>query len=1052
MSQPAYKFDTECVRKRSNFSKADASFKFDADNLGDHPFDPEELSKAIPNRSPKLEELLKKIKKLDDADLKRDGHHYKHFIFCDVKSSNQGARMLASAFIANGYNLGYTAEPKPKPIPKNNKTAQKKKKIKRFNKIQLDSVDKLQKSKVDNFFLLSSTNVYDQPISVAMKKDMLAKFNERPANNHGKNVRFIIMDSGFKEGIDLFDIKYIHIFEPPVNMADQKQVVGRGTRTCGQSGLKFHPTQGWPLHVYIYDLEIHEKLQSSFLNSKSAFDLYLKSMNLDVKMMQLSSEIEELSVYGSVDYELNRPVHEFKTSNAITTTTTGGGGMPKEFIVTHKSMRQYVNSNFSDAKWTDVKMENLCESKQKGGSKVIQFTPTQRFVRDYFTPQCPVKGMLLWHSTGTGKTCSAIASATSSFDPQGYTILWVTRTTLKNDIWKNMFDQICNEQIRRMVADGITLPEAHSKRMRMLSKAWKIRPISYKQFSNLVSKENNYYEKLVSINGKEDPLRKTLLVIDEAHKLYGGGDLSSIERPDMNALHASLMNSYAVSGRDSVRVLLMTATPITENPMELIKLVNLCKPISNQIPDEFPVFANKYLTEDGSFSPRGKTQYLDDIAGHISYLTREKDARQFAQPNIERVKVQIAAYKQVQDMDKRYARFSILEESNEMKSLIEEYKKEIEQDYSDIDKSRFLVLKDVCDEYEGKVAKKCTTIANKNIRALVKELRGEITRIKNKIKDVRTTLKGKTGEKKVLLDQINANVLKDSNEYEKFKESVYFILKYKCGKKAPTDMNVNEFIKTHPLTLKHKENMEAFDDQIKKLDDEIQVMVDAFKLKVKQISKMLRSPSINSFEKLVVRTTIKDMRKEHKKELKEITSEVSENKKNITDFKKEDEQRFKSDMKLIKKDFKKHTKTLKKKQKADKKKAKKDLNNLRKTSKVREDFKEGIMKDLVDKYTDVVKVETQELEKEIERKREEKEKKEEEKRKEKERKAEEKREEKEKKEEEKRIAKEKKDKENREEKERKAKEKREEKERKAEETRKQREQKALNKTKKNLKP
>jgi len=392
-------------------------------------------------------------------------------------------------------------------------------------------------------------------------------------------------------------------------------------------------------------------------------------------------------------------------------------------------------------------------------------------------------------------------------------------------------------------------------------------------------------------------------------------------------------------------------------------------------------------------------------------------------------------------MDKRYARFSILEESNEMKSLIEEYKKEIEQDYSDIDKSRFLVLKDVCDEYEGKVAKKCTTIANKNIRALVKKLRGEITRIKNKIKDVRTTLKGKTGEKKVLLDQINANVLKDSNEYEKFKESVYFILKYKCGKKAPTDMNVNEFIKTHPLTLKHKENMEAFDDQIKKLDDEIQVMVDAFKLKVKQISKMLRSPSINSFEKLVVRTTIKDMRKEHKKELKEITSEVSENKKNITDFKKEDEQRFKSDMKLIKKDFKKHTKTLKKKQKADKKKAKKDLNNLRKTSKVREDFKEGIMKDLVDKYTDVVKVETQELEKEIERKREEKEKKEEEKRKEKERKAEEKREEKEKKDEEKRIAKEKKDK-----------EKREEKERKAEETRKQREQKALNKTKKNLKP
>ena len=114
--------------------------------------------------------------------------------------------------------------------------------------------------------------------------------------------------------------------------------------------------------------------------------------------------------------------------------------------------------------------------------------------------------MLLWHSTGTGKTCSAIAAASSTFAVQDYTILWVTRTTLKNDIWKNMFDQICNEQIRTMVADGVTLPADHNKRMRLLSKAWSIRPISYKQFSNLVSKENSYYERLVNKNGSLDPL------------------------------------------------------------------------------------------------------------------------------------------------------------------------------------------------------------------------------------------------------------------------------------------------------------------------------------------------------------------------------------------------------------------------------------------------------------------------------------------------------------------------------------------------------------------
>ena len=47
---------------------------------------------------------------------------------------------------------------------------------------------------------------------------------------------------------------------------------------------------------------------------------------------------------------------------------------------------------------------------------------TQAFVKNYFTPENPIKGMLLYHSVGTGKTCSAIAAASSTFERQGYTI------------------------------------------------------------------------------------------------------------------------------------------------------------------------------------------------------------------------------------------------------------------------------------------------------------------------------------------------------------------------------------------------------------------------------------------------------------------------------------------------------------------------------------------------------------------------------------------------------------------------------------------------------
>jgi superfamily II DNA or RNA helicase len=172
-------------------------------------------------------------------------------VFSDLKFGNYGAKMLASAFIAKGHHLGYSAakkgnvektkeneeeeeEIKMGGADDDDDDEEKKTRKKRYQKIEIFSDSVLKQNKNDNFFMLSSTTVYDQSITVAMKKTMLAKFNQRPENVHGELVRFIILDSGFKEGIDLFDIKYIHIFEPSTIPADEKQVIGRGTRTCGQ--------------------------------------------------------------------------------------------------------------------------------------------------------------------------------------------------------------------------------------------------------------------------------------------------------------------------------------------------------------------------------------------------------------------------------------------------------------------------------------------------------------------------------------------------------------------------------------------------------------------------------------------------------------------------------------------------------------------------------------------------------------------------------------------------------------------------------------------------
>ena len=973
-------FNNECVRKKLNMSKSSNKYKFDHPN-----FSPEILLNDIENRSPKLESLIKNIEKLDKMDMEKDGHKYKHFIFSDLKSSSSGAKLIASVLIANGYHLGYTAEQKENANPENPPK-------KLFGKMSLLSENELLKHKNKNLYLLSSVGVYDQPISVANKKDMLKTYNKRPDNIHGELIRFIVMDSGYKEGIDLFDIKYIHIFEPAITNADQKQVIGRGTRTCGQKGLEFHPTMGWPLKVFVYDYEFPEKLQSSLMNTSTGIELYMKSMNLDIHLLNFTYELENIVIEGSVDYDLNKNIHSFsipsmeslsggaklvvrKDLPPIVINTRGDEmnvypGVPKEQMK-YKELRKYINENFGEFEWDPVKMENLCV--QKGGSEIINYTPTQNFVRHYFTPQNPLKGMLLNHSVGTGKTCSAIAAASSTFEQQGYTILWVTRTTLKSDIWKNMFDQVCNEQIRKMMQNGVVIPTDNKQRMKLLSKSWRVRPISYKQFSNLVSKENAYYNTLVKMNGEADPLRKTLLIIDEAHKLYGG-DLSGLEQPDMAMFHKAVMNSYMVSQQNSVRLLLMTATPITKSPMELIQLLNLFKLPDQQIPHDFDTFRGEYLNEEGHFTKKGHDDFLDVIAGHISYLNREKDARQFSQPIIKKINIPIAKEtKEIEKFDKKYVREYLKSEVFELKKEIQENKMAMENENNIVDKDDFGFMKQRCDAIENKKVKsKCVKIVNANIRDIINEVKDEKNLLKEHIHELQEVIKNANLFKKERMAEISENHENLEEGYNHYKESVYYNLKSKCGKTVKTMKDLKELIDSNPDFTFYDEEMKNYEDRIKELRTNLKDSIQRYKNKIKQIQSMLKM-DYNDLEKSTLRLVIKDERKRLRqftaKETKNVDKEITTLNKSIKKTDKKRKKYFGKLRKTVKKQINDDKRMTKKMRKAELKIEK----QLKREQGYRIDVENEHVKELVEKHERQIDDEIEDAIHELEEEREEKE-------------------------------------------------------------------------------
>jgi hypothetical protein len=987
-------YDPTCVRKRSNWSTSNNQYKFDNPE-----FSPKKLLDDIPDHSPKLHVLLDKIEKLDKKDMQKYGKKFKHFIFSDLKSSTYGAKLIAGALMAKGMKLGYSS--KPNQNPKSNK---------KYDKIELFSNDELIKSKGNNFYLLSSVSVFDQPITTAMKKTILKNFNERPTNIYGDMARIIVMDSGFKEGIDLFDIKYIHIYEPSVNPADQKQVIGRGTRTCGQKGLEFHPTRGWPLYVYVYDLSIPEKLRPSFLNSKTTMDLYLKALNIDVRLYHFAHELEKTTIYGSVDYELNRNIHMFSigADDDLEEELPEGaefvyggqpdgvgnfdgiGGGPKLRVVSNKpkyiidttnqvqpmnfeEMRHNIRDNYSDFAWDVVKMENLC--KQSGGAsgEIIKYTPTQDFIRNYFTPMNPIKGMLLWNSVGTGKTCSAIAAATSTFEKQGYTILWVTRTTLKNDIWKNMFDQVCNESIRNSIThSGLEIPSEQNKRMRLLSKSWRIRPMSYKQFSNLVSKQNAFYKTLVKQNGELDPLNKTLLIIDEAHKLYGGGDLSSIERPDMNAFHQALMNSYQLSGPNSVKLLLMTATPITENPMELIQLINLCKPIDKQMPNNFDDFSTRYLDEIGGFTTKGREHFLDDIAGHISYLNREKDARQFAQPIIEYIDVPISNISQAEKFDKKIVREIMNPNVNDLQEKIAETNEKLQGELNDLDKNKFNFLKnEICSDLEGKSKSQCEKIVNNNIKMLVNEAKAEVKKIRDEIKEMKEQIKQRNAAKKEALGNIKINIETLNDEYEKYKETTLYSIKNNCGVKISGDVPLKTLIKQHPIIAQYDKEISDYNDKIQQLHDNLKIDINVYKQKINNLKNLMKM-DLNDLEKRVVSMNIRDARKTQNAVMKIKNKEMSAIENSLKEDIKKTQKKKDKRYKVVRKTIKNMIKDEKRKDKDRQKDEKKLLKLQRQQENHVEEINHALLQGLVNKYRgkimdDMVELDERMMEKEMEK-------------------------------------------------------------------------------------
>ena len=285
-----------------------------------------------------------------------------------------------------------------------------------------------------------------------------------------------------------------------------------------------------------------------------------------------------------------------------------------DFSLPFESFQKSLNTKFSKFKLEKPRFKNKCLT----GETFTGLTPTQEFIASYYDTTNP-DGLFLHHSVGSGKTLTAV-NLIKKFEKLGFNTLWVTRTTIKKDL---------------------------DKALDMVPLKGNLTVLSYKQFSNVGKKKGLIYDKLLKRAKKlqsstDDPLYKTILIIDEAHKLYTK-DLKPQEMHNIKKIEEVIHHSYSKSLKNRVRTVLMSATPITKDPMEMVKLFNLLIVSSKmRFPDNMKEFKRDYLQDDGLFTIDGVVKFQNTIKGILSVYDTSTDPGKFASKTVKNIFVEIS--------------------------------------------------------------------------------------------------------------------------------------------------------------------------------------------------------------------------------------------------------------------------------------------------------------------------------------------------------------------------------------------------------------------------
>jgi superfamily II DNA or RNA helicase len=301
----------------------------------------------------------------------------------------------------------------------------------------------------------------------------------------------------------------------------------------------------------------------------------------------------------------------------------------REFYYNKIPHREKILDNYDDIK---EYRDNICARNFKPHEHQI-------LLSNFINPHTPYKGILIFHGTGTGKTCAAITIAekfkemVQKYNTKIYVL--VNGPIIKQN-WKNELIKCTGETYMQYLDKSVYQDNNNIEQLRKeaIANAFEYyKFMSYKSFykkvlgekireRNIVDGKIEYsyrktedgeYERDLAIDSITD-LDNSLLIIDEAHNITGNDYGNAIKKIINNSVN--------------LKVVLLTATPMKNLADDIISLLNLLRPSNSPIRRDM-IFTNErnYLMK----FKQGGIDYLKKMAkGYVSYL-RGADPITFAE-------------------------------------------------------------------------------------------------------------------------------------------------------------------------------------------------------------------------------------------------------------------------------------------------------------------------------------------------------------------------------------------------------------------------------------